>query len=103
MVAYVISDGRLISKDGLEEYHRIARASIEQYGGRYIAMTQRVSVLEGDWQPNGLTMLEFPDDATAKAWYNSKEYAEALPYARRILDRSMIVVNQVSPLPGARD
>ena len=98
MVALVISDARLISTDGIAEYRRIARASIEEFGGRYVAMTKRIDVLEGDWTPEGLTILEFPDADAARAWYRSAAYSAALPYARRTLERSMIIVDQSSSL-----
>jgi uncharacterized protein (DUF1330 family) len=35
-----------------------------------------LAVLEGDWNPSRLVMLEFPDLETAKRWYDSPEYQE---------------------------
>ena len=31
-------------------------------------------MLEGDWEPHRLVVLEFPDMASLKAWYASPEY-----------------------------
>ncbi len=33
------------------------------------------NVLEGDWTPTRLVVLEFPDMASLRAWYDSPEYA----------------------------
>ena len=33
-------------------------------------------VLEGDWTPKRLVVLEFENIAKAKDWYNSPEYAD---------------------------
>ncbi|WP_310159595.1 DUF1330 domain-containing protein [Paraburkholderia terricola] len=32
-------------------------------------------ILEGDWQPHRLVIIEFPDMASLMAWYESPEYA----------------------------
>jgi uncharacterized protein (DUF1330 family) len=34
-------------------------------------------VLEGDWRPKRLVLLEFEDLEAAKRWYDSPEYQEA--------------------------
>ena len=31
-------------------------------------------MLEGDWEPTRLVVLEFPNMAALKAWYDSPEY-----------------------------
>jgi uncharacterized protein (DUF1330 family) len=94
MPAYVITDARVISQHGVDEYRRIAKSSIAHYGGRYLALSDKITVLEGEWSPPLLVILEFPDGDAARAWYASPEYAAALPIAADILDRSMIVVDQ---------
>lgn len=99
MPAYVITDARVVSQDGVEAYRRIARASIAQYGGRYLALSGDVTALEGNWSPSLFVILEFPDADAARSWYGSREYAEALPIALRILHRNMILVDQPSPAP----
>jgi uncharacterized protein (DUF1330 family) len=33
-------------------------------------------VVEGDWTPSFLVMIEFPSLDTAKKWYHSSDYAE---------------------------
>jgi uncharacterized protein (DUF1330 family) len=35
-------------------------------------------VLEGHWHPHRIVVIEFPDMAAIKAWYNSPEYAPLL-------------------------
>jgi uncharacterized protein (DUF1330 family) len=34
-------------------------------------------VLEGDWNPNRVVIVEFPSLATIRDWYESDEYKEA--------------------------
>jgi uncharacterized protein (DUF1330 family) len=36
-----------------------------------------LAVLEGDWDPARLVVLEFPDLEAAKRWYESAQYQKA--------------------------
>jgi uncharacterized protein (DUF1330 family) len=38
-----------------------------------------VTLLEGPSMPNHNVILEFPDEAAALAWYESKQYQAVLP------------------------
>lgn len=80
MSAYLIADIAISDPQAYEEYKRAASASIAQYGGRYLVRGGTHKVLEGQWQPTRLVVLEFPDMATLDAWYQSNEYALAVPH-----------------------
>jgi uncharacterized protein (DUF1330 family) len=97
MSAYVITDVRVVDEAGVEEYRRIAKDSIKKYGGRYLSLSQNVESLEGDWSPEVIVILEFPDADTARAWFHSPEYAPALPLAKACLSREMILVDAARP------
>ncbi len=97
MSAYVITDVRVVDAGGTEEYRRLARDSIKKHGGRYLALSSAVESLEGDWSPEAIVILEFPDAATARTWYHSPEYAPALPLAKVCLARDMILVDAARP------
>ncbi|TMJ65525.1 MAG: DUF1330 domain-containing protein [Alphaproteobacteria bacterium] len=47
---------------------------IERHGGRYLTRAGTHEVLEGDWRPNRVVIIEFPDMAAIRAWYGSPEY-----------------------------
>lgn len=77
MPAYVIAHIDVTDPEQYEEYKRMAPQSIAQYGGRYLCRGPKPVVLEGDWQPNRLVILEFPSAAQARTWWESPEYAPA--------------------------
>jgi uncharacterized protein (DUF1330 family) len=79
MPAYVIFDIHVDDPDAYAPYREPAGASVEQYGGRYIARGGAAEVLEGDWDIDRLVILEFPSMDEARAWYRSPEYQEVLP------------------------
>jgi uncharacterized protein (DUF1330 family) len=46
---------------------------IERFGGRYLTRVGAHEVLEGDWRPNRVVVIEFLDMETIKAFYHSPE------------------------------
>jgi uncharacterized protein (DUF1330 family) len=75
--AYVVVNVDVQDPVRYEDYKQLAPASIAQYGGRYIARGGRVEVMEGDWRPQRLVILEFPTVERAKEWWGCPEYAPA--------------------------
>jgi len=66
MPAYVIVDITATEPVGYEEYKKLAAPTVTMYGGRYIVRGNPVEVLEGDWIPKQLVILEFESVAQAK-------------------------------------
>jgi uncharacterized protein (DUF1330 family) len=77
MPAYVIVETDVSDPEQYERYKEAAPPAIAAFGGRYLARGGEKVVLEGDWDPVRVVILEFPDLATAKAWYASEEYGAA--------------------------
>ena len=77
MSAYVVVDVEVTNPDAYEEYRRLAGASVEQHGGRYVARGGQTAVFEGGWSPRRLVILEFPSLDQARRWYESEEYDAA--------------------------
>ena len=77
MPAYLVADMHVTDPAGYEEYRRLAPIAIAKYGGRYLARAGETAILEGDWSPTRLVLLEFPSIEKAKAFYDSPEYRTA--------------------------
>ncbi len=75
MSAYVIGRVNATEWGWLREYGAKTRAIIEKHGGRYLAQGGEMTALEGDEAlPSAYTVIEFPDLASAKAWYDDPDY-----------------------------
>lgn len=93
MPAYIIVDVDIQDPLLYEEYKKLTPASIAVYDGRFVVRGGETEVLEGDWRPGRLVMLEFPSLEAAKQWWASPEYAPAKAIRQRIAKTNMIVVN----------
>lgn len=95
MAAYFIVDGDVKNPQAYEAYKQAAAASIAQYGGRYLVRGGTHEVLEGDWRPTRLVVLEFPNGEAAKQWYASEGYGEVKPIRLQHAVSDMLLVEGV--------
>ncbi len=77
MTAYAIFDITVHDPERYEDYKKLAPPAIAAYGGKYLVRGGQLDVLEGDWNPSRIVVLEFPSADQAKAWIDSPEYREA--------------------------
>jgi uncharacterized protein (DUF1330 family) len=77
MAAYVIVETDVTDPEAYERYKAAASGAAAAAGGRYLARGGDLEVLEGDWRPPRLVILEFEDLAAARRWYDSEPYREA--------------------------
>ena len=77
MPAYVIVETDVTDPEQYEHYKAASPAAIAAGGGRFLVRGGKLAVLEGDWDPPRLVMLEFDDLEAAKRWYESEAYQEA--------------------------
>jgi uncharacterized protein (DUF1330 family) len=75
--AYVIVETDITDPQQYEKYKAASPGAIAAGGGRFLVRGGDLAVLEGDWQPSRLVVLEFEDLAAAKRWYESAVYQEA--------------------------
>ena len=95
MSAYVIVEIEIVDPVGYEEYRKLAGATVEKYGGKYIVRGGKAEVLEGDWNPKRIVVLEFRTMERAKQWLNCEDYREPRKMRHRTAKTKMIVVEGV--------
>ena len=80
MPAYIVLETPVLDAEQREHYKPAADAAahaVAVSGGRFIVSGGEIVVLDGDWQPKRLVLLEFPDLESTKQFYESPEYREA--------------------------
>jgi len=97
MAAFVISEVEILNEDSAHQYRQIAAASIEKYGGRYLARAAEPIVVEGASTHRRIVIVEFPSMQRLREWYESPEYAEALKFRITALDRRLMFIEGMNP------
>ena len=96
MPAYLFANVEITDPVGYEEYRQRVSATIEAFGGRYIVRGGATDVLEGNWVPKRLVILEFPDMKQLKAWYRSPEYEPLIALRQRTTRSALVAVEGVA-------
>jgi uncharacterized protein (DUF1330 family) len=96
MPAYVIGDVRAAwDAEALAEYRRRNTDAVARHGGRFIVRGGEIELLEGEWDTRRIIVIEFPDMAAARGWYQSEDYAPLKTLRQSASDTSIIVVEGV--------
>ncbi len=92
MPAYAIADITIDDLETYKGYQALTPATIEKYGGRFKVRGGDHELIEGDWQPGRIVVLEFDDMEALKRWYYSPEYTEAREIRQRAATGNVIFV-----------
>lgn len=75
MAAYFFFDVREITDpEKAGEYRQKVFATVEQFGGRYLALGGPFEIVEGDWSPVIPVIIRFESMERAREWYASEAY-----------------------------
>jgi len=74
---YIIAQAAVTDAARYEAYKKLAQLAVEKYGGRYVVRGGATHLLEGDWHPPRLVILEFESADQAQRFYDSPEYQAA--------------------------
>jgi uncharacterized protein (DUF1330 family) len=76
MPAFIIVETDIQDPDQYERYKEATPAAVAAAGGRFVVRGGDIAVLEGDWNPRRLVVLEFENLDAAKRFYDSAQYQE---------------------------
>ncbi len=95
MAAYIIASIDVADAVGYEEYRQRVPPLITAFGGRFLVRGGPIERLEGADAPGRLVVLEFPDRASARAFYECPEYQELIRIRQRHSRGSLWLVDGV--------
>ena len=97
MSVYAVALIHIHDRDGYGTYEQGFMDIFSRYEGKLLAVDEAPTVMEGEWPWTRTVLLEFPDQAKLRAWYESDEY-QAL--ARHRFDASQACVAVIAGLGG---
>ncbi len=70
---YLILDFSIRDFNLFKEYIDKIPAFIKKHGGKYVVQGVEPEVMEGNWRPERVVVLEFPDKEIAKGFLNDPQ------------------------------
>lgn len=99
MATYVIGNVKSVADpESLAEYRALVLDTILAHGGRFAVRGGEVNVLEGEWVPGHLSVMEFPTPGHARRWYSSPEY-QAITRLRAGVEIELVLVHGAGDPP----
>ena len=92
MAAYIIVEADVHDPVAFDEYRKLSTEAVNKHGATFLVRGGARHVLEGDWQPKRIVVLEFPDAEAAHAFYHSPEYEKARAARKHAAKLNVIIV-----------
>jgi uncharacterized protein (DUF1330 family) len=78
MAAYLIAQTEIHDHATYDRYKAQVLPLVQKFQGKFIVRGGDVEVLEGDWTPSRMVLIEFPSMQHIRDWFASPEYAPLL-------------------------
>lgn len=95
MPAYIVANVDVTDPEAYAEYRKGVVASLEPFGGRFLARGGRAEALEGSYPVKRVVILEFPDYDSARGWWDSPAYRDLRALRQRASRGDLLVVEGV--------
>ncbi|SEB25798.1 DUF1330 domain-containing protein [Variovorax sp. YR216] len=92
MTAYLIAQTEIRDHETYDRYKGQVLPIIQKFGGRFIVRGGSLEVLEGDWTPGRLVVIEFPSMEHIRDWFASPEYAPLLAMRQQAATDYLVAV-----------
>ncbi|MBH1940827.1 DUF1330 domain-containing protein [Mobilitalea sibirica] len=74
MSCYFMAQIQIHNQDEYTKYLDLVDQVFEKFNGKYLAVDEKPTVLEGTWNYDRVVLIEFQDETELSRWYNSTEY-----------------------------
>ena len=95
MSAYIVADLVVKDPETFSGYGSQVSDIVTKYGGKFIVRGGEIDNIEGDWDITRLVILEFPDRAALRRFWNSEDYQAILPLRLSATDSRIVFVDGV--------
>jgi uncharacterized protein (DUF1330 family) len=95
MKQYFVAQIKINDHDEYEKYLENFDEIFSKYNGKYLAIDESPSLLEGSWDYTKSVLVEFKTKADFGAWYYSDDYQNILKYRLRAAKCDTILIEGV--------
>ncbi len=93
MSTYLIAEVNLKKPEKYQKYLEKVPEIVSSYGGKYLVRGGKISYHEGEWRPERMVVIRFPNREKALSFYESDEYEKFKKVRLRTTDSNLILVD----------
>jgi uncharacterized protein (DUF1330 family) len=94
MAAYMVCTMTIHDPVTFRKYSDHTPKTLAKYGGRFLTRGDAVTTPEGEPFTERMVILEFPDRASAEAWYNDPEYQRLSEFRRAATTTTRMILQE---------
>jgi uncharacterized protein (DUF1330 family) len=98
MSVFMIIQAHITAPEKFRNYTAVVPALVARHGGKYLVLGGDTTVLEGQWTPwpdVKTVVSEWPDRASAMAFWQSDDYREAAQLRQGAGDFTIVLVDGI--------
>lgn len=95
MAAYLIADVKITDPEKFKDYGSLVPETVEKYEGKYLIRGGDYGVMEGNWNPQRLVVIEFKSMELLKEWYHSEAYSGPMSIRHLSADTNLLFVEGI--------
>ncbi len=94
MPAYFIAQISIHDPEGYQGYLQGFLEIFNRHGGRLLTVSSKpVEVIEGEWEKDGIVLMEFPSMEAAEAWKNDPDYVALAKIRQNTASTNLVLVD----------
>ena len=93
MKAYLVLDLTVNDFAGFRKYIAEIPAFIAKHSGRYLVQGVQPTIIEGDWKPDRMVILEFPEREKAEAFLADPEIKDLFKVRHDTTTSKLVLVD----------
>lgn len=93
MAAYLIADISVHNAKKFNEYLSRMPEFVNKYGGKYLVKGKTPTVIEGNWSPETLVLIEFPSSESLNQFLEDTEVQALFIIRHQSTNSRLIIVN----------
>jgi uncharacterized protein (DUF1330 family) len=93
MKAYLVLDFSVNDLGGFKKYIAEIPAFIARHSGKYLVRGVEPTTIEGDWKPERMVILEFPEREDAEAFLRDPEIQELFKVRQDTTTSKLVLVD----------
>ena len=93
MKAYLVLDLAVNDFGGFKKYIAEIPAFIAKHSGKYIVQGAQPTTIEGDWKPERMVIIEFPEREMAQAFLSDPEIQDLFNVRHKTTTSKLLLVD----------
>ena len=92
MIYFIVTVDLIEDKNNYQEYIRQVKPIVEEYGGRYLVRSNKITAMQEQWCPRRVIIIEWDAKEQMEKCFSSESYKQIVNKRENSVDSKAIIV-----------